>query len=83
MGIGVSIFLIAIGAILTFAVNLSVSGLDLSTVGVILMVVGGVGLAASMLLFGGPAWGGRRTVVSDTYVEDGSVDPVVRRRVDY
>jgi hypothetical protein len=75
MGIGASVFLIAIGAILTFAVNLSVSGLDLSTVGVILMVAGAIGLVASMLVFGGSGWGGRRTVVEDEYVE-----PVGRRR---
>lgn len=85
MGIGASIFLIAVGAILTFAVHTTVSGLDLSTIGVILMVVGGIGLAATMLVFGGANWGGRRTVVSDSYVEDDVVDPGVRRRrtVDY
>ncbi len=80
MGIGASIFLIAVGAILTFAVHTSVSGLDLSTIGVILMVVGGIGLAATLLVFGGANWGGRRTVVSDSYVEDDVVDPVVTRR---
>jgi hypothetical protein len=82
MGIGASIFLIAIGAILTFAVHVTVSGLDLSTIGVILMVVGGIGLAATLLIFGGGGgFGGRRTVVTDSYVED---DPVVRRRpIDY
>jgi len=76
MGIGVSVFLIAIGAILAFAVNLSVSGLDLSTIGVILMVVGAIGLVVTMLTFGG--WGGprRTTVVEDDYAE-----PVGRRRV--
>ena len=40
MGIGVSLILIAVGAILTWAVNATVSGLDINTVGVILMVVG-------------------------------------------
>lgn len=81
MGIGASVFLIAIGAILTFAVHVTVSGLDLSTIGVILMVVGAIGLAATLLIFGRAGWGGRSTVVSETYVED---DPVVRRRpVDY
>lgn len=80
MGIGASIFLIAVGAILTFAVHTSVSGLDLSTIGVILMVVGGIGLVATMLIFGGSNWGGRRAVVSDSYVEDEVVDPVVTRR---
>jgi len=79
MGIGVSVFLIAIGAILTYAVNVAVSGIDLSTVGVILMVVGAIGLVTSLVIFGGANWGGRRTVVSDTYVEDDVVDPGVRR----
>ena len=41
MGVGVSLLLIAAGAILTWAVSAEVSGIDLNTVGVILMVVGG------------------------------------------
>jgi len=81
MGIGASIFLIAVGAILTFAVHATVSGLDLSTIGVILMIVGGIGLVTTMLVFGGANRLGRRTVVSDSYVEDDVVDPGVRRRV--
>ena len=44
MGIGVSIFLFAVGAILAFAVEMDVSGLDINTVGVILMLVGGIGI---------------------------------------
>ncbi|HEX6936225.1 MAG TPA: DUF6458 family protein, partial [Actinomycetes bacterium] len=44
MGIGVSIFLIAVGAILAFALNVDVSGVDLSVVGYILMIVGLIGL---------------------------------------
>ena len=40
MGVGVSLLLIAAGAILTWAVSAEVSGIDLNTVGVILMVVG-------------------------------------------
>ena len=40
MGIGTSIFLIAVGAILYFAVNADISGLEISTVGLILMIVG-------------------------------------------
>ena len=71
MGLGVSIFLIAVGAILTWAVNASVSGLELQTIGVILMVVGALGLVLSMIFWS--SWGGvtgerRRTT---TYVEDG------------
>lgn len=79
MGIGVSVFLLAIGAILAFAVDLTVSGLDLATVGVILMIVGAIGLVTSMLIFGRDSVG-RRSVVTDTYVEDDLVDPAGRRR---
>lgn len=52
MGIGASVFLIALGAILTFAVNATVSGLDINVIGVILMVAGAIGLAMTMLVFG-------------------------------
>jgi hypothetical protein len=86
MGIGASVFLIAVGAILTFAVNATVSGLDLSTIGVILMIAGAIGLLASLFMFGGGGWGGRRTVVTDDYVEDDVVvEPGVSRRrtIDY
>ena len=50
MGIGVSIFLLALGAILTFAVEFEVSGLDISVIGVILMICGAVGLAITISL---------------------------------
>jgi hypothetical protein len=56
MGIGVSIILIAAGAILTWAVNASVSGLEIQTVGVILMVVGAIGLLMSLIFWS--TWGG-------------------------
>ncbi len=79
MGIGVSVFLLAVGAILAFAVDLTVSGLDLATVGVILMIVGAIGLVTSILIFGRDSVG-RRSVVTDTYVEDDLADPVGRRR---
>ena len=52
MGIGVSVFLLALGAVLTFAVNASVGGIDINVVGVILMVAGLIGLALTMLVFG-------------------------------
>ena len=69
MGLGVSLFLIAAGAILTWAVNATVSGLNINTIGVILMVVGIVGLVLSLIFWsswGGPGYGRRRaTVVED------------------
>lgn len=62
MGIGVSVFLIAVGAILTFALDVSSEGFNLDTVGVILMIAGAIGLLASLTIFG--SWGaGRRDVV--------------------
>lgn len=71
MGIGVSIFLLAIGAILTFALDAELSGIDLDTVGVILMVVGIIGLIMSAMFWN--SWGGfnrgdRTTVVRDREV---------------
>jgi hypothetical protein len=48
MSIGASLFAIAVGAILKFAVTAHVAGISLSTVGVILMVVGAIGLIVSL-----------------------------------
>lgn len=50
MRIGASLFLIAVGAILKIAVTRRVSGIDLTTVGVILMVVGALGLLLTLIL---------------------------------
>ncbi len=85
MGIGVSIFLIALGAVLAFAVNITTSGVDLNTIGVILMIVGVIGLATTLLILNGGAggwYGGRRstTTVDDAYVDEGPAQ-VSRRRV--
>ena len=49
MGIGTSLFLIAVGAILRYAVHASVSGVSLHIVGLILVIVGAVGLVLSMI----------------------------------
>ena len=70
MGIGVSIFLIAVGAILAFAVDVqNSSGIDLDTIGVILMIVGAIGLIITMFV-----WGPRER--RSEIVED---DPMVGR----
>jgi uncharacterized protein DUF6458 len=71
MGMGVSLILIAVGAILTWAVNAEVSGVDIQTIGVILLVVGLVGALLSLIFWsswGGPAGVSRRRT---EYVEDG------------
>jgi hypothetical protein len=68
MGTGVSLILIAVGAILTWAVNATVSGLNINTVGVILMIVGAAGLVLSLMFWsswGGPGGARRRTTVVD------------------
>jgi hypothetical protein len=56
--LGTSIFLIAVGAILRYAVTTSVEGIELKTVGLILMIVGIVGLLLSILYMA--AWAPRR-----------------------
>jgi hypothetical protein len=53
---GTSIFLIAVGAILKYAVSVRVDGIDLQNAGVILMVVGFVGLALTLLLLMRDRW---------------------------
>lgn len=67
MELGTSLFLIALGAILYFAVTASVSGISLATVGLILMIVGGIGLLFSLFMMS--SWADRRreerTIVTD------------------
>lgn len=73
MGIGASIFLIAVGLILALAVNVTFSGIDINVIGWILVVVGLVGLAMTAMIFG-PR---RRAVREQTVVRDA---PVVQER---
>ena len=69
MGIGVSLFLIAVGLILWLAVNVDTDGtIDVNMVGVILVIVGAIGMLLSMIFWS--SWGGfggwrRETVVRD------------------
>lgn len=51
MGIGASLFLLALGAILAFAVSVEAEGFNINTIGVILMIVGGIGLILTMLFW--------------------------------
>lgn len=71
MGIGVGLFLVAVGAVLTFAVNVSTNGFNLNTIGIILMIVGAVGIVVELIVFA-PR---RRTVTS------AADQPVARRTV--
>jgi len=56
VGIGVSILLIAVGAILRFAVSVTSSGFNIHTIGLILLIVGIIGLVLSMAFWS--SWGG-------------------------
>jgi len=71
MGLGVSLLLVAAGAILAFAVNADVSGVDIQTIGWILLIVGIVGGALSMIFWStwaGPGYWSRRRGAG--YVDD-------------
>jgi hypothetical protein len=72
MGIGASVFLLAIGAILAFAVTDNVSDVDLTAVGYIVMAAGLIGLAWSLYLTS-------RTTRRAGVVHEDVVDPAVRR----
>ena len=65
MGTGFSIFLIALGAILTFAVDATVSGLDLDVVGIILMIAGAIGILVSLMWIDRATGPRRHTVVEE------------------
>ena len=65
MSLGASLFLLAVGAILTFAVEAEVAGLDINTVGIILMVIGVIGLLLSLMWMQRSRTAGTRTVVRE------------------
>jgi len=71
MGISVSILLIAVGAILTWAVTAEAEGIDVNTVGVILLIVGLLGLVLSLIFWS--SWGGFQRRAG--YVERGPAAP--------
>lgn len=78
MGIGGSIFLIVVGAILAFAVNVSLGWLDLNIVGIVMMLAGFAGLILTLWFWNSR----RRTVVTQApVVEDRRVIPSDERRV--
>jgi hypothetical protein len=76
LGIGTSLFLFAVGAILKYAVTTDVSGIDLDVVGVILMIVGAVGFVLSLFWITMYADRRRGAVVEREVVDR----PVVRER---
>ena len=64
MGIGVSLILIAVGAILVWAVEAEVAGVDITAIGWILLIVGAAGALLSLIFWSSwGGWGGRRETV--------------------
>ncbi|HEX2498750.1 MAG: DUF6458 family protein [Actinomycetes bacterium] len=68
MGIGASIFLIAVGAILTFAVERDVTGLDIDVIGIVLMLAGALGLFMFLVIWGPAAR--RRALPPEEVIEE-------------
>jgi hypothetical protein len=81
VSLGGSLFLLAVGATLTFAVEREISGIDISTVGVILMVVGVIGLLFSLVWMSRSRTSGSRTVVREEEPRNGRVVREERRDV--
>lgn len=73
MGVGISIFLLALGAILAFAVTGDVNGLDLDVVGFILMGVGVVGIIISLVMMNQRSNTSHRVVEERRYRDDGTL----------
>ena len=73
MATGMSLFFLAVGAILTFAIDTNVSGVDIDTIGVILMVIGLLGMLFSLVLW--DSWTPRRR--DDEVVVDRHRDVVI------
>ena len=76
LSLGASIFLLVVGAVLTFAVDVTASGFSINTVGVILMLAGALGLVLSLLFWSSfsPYRRGRTVVGGDTVVEERHVE---------
>lgn len=77
MAIGTSIFLMAAGAILRFAVYYQVKGASIAVIGVILMIAGALGLVLGLTVWGSLSARGRRSSTTSTRYADG-VDPMGR-----
>jgi hypothetical protein len=75
MGLGVGLILAAVGAVLAFAVNTTVNGVDIQTIGWILLIVGIVGILLSLIFWSswaGPGYFSRRRTA---YYDEGPAGP--------
>lgn len=71
MGLGVSLILIAVGAVMAWAVHVNTTGFNINTVGYILLVVGIIGGLLSMIFWSSWAGPGYLTRSRRTYVDEG------------
>jgi hypothetical protein len=71
LGLGVGLILVAVGAILAFAVHHHTSGFDINTIGYILLAVGAFGILISMIFWSSWAGAGHWTQRRGRYVEEG------------
>jgi beta-lactamase regulating signal transducer with metallopeptidase domain len=76
MGISASLILSAVGAILIWGVNATASGLNIHTIGAILLIIGIIGFVISLFFWS--TWGGFGSASRTTVVRDR--EPVVRER---
>jgi hypothetical protein len=76
MGIGISVFFIAVGAVLAFAVHVPATGIDLDVVGLILMAVGFATLVYTLMWWSDVMpWRRSRTVIRERYVDPPRIGP--------
>jgi hypothetical protein len=81
LSLGASLFLLAVGAILTFAVEVEATGFNINTVGIILMVIGAIGLLLSLVWMQRGRTASTRTVVREEEPREGRVVREERRDV--
>ena len=81
MGIGTSLVVFAVGAVMRFAVSVHTNGFNVHTIGVILMVVGVVGLLVSAIFWN--SWGGFGTSRRSRIVRQDGATTVVDERSQY
>lgn len=79
MGIVISLLLLAVGAVLRFAVTADIPSWDLQTTGVILMIVGAIGIVLSLIFWS--SWGGFSRSNNTTVVESGRREHIIERDV--
>jgi hypothetical protein len=74
-GVGTSLILVAIGAVLAFGVHLTSTAINVSVVGAILMVVGIIGMIVSFIFLSEVSWWGHPGGYTTTYHDESAITP--------